>query len=368
MKSWNHLSRGAADLAPGLALSIAVALSAVGVSEAERRLGGAVPVDSYVAAILLGTCLRTAWEPGQKFHTGIRLSGKTLLEIGVALLGASISIDRLGSLSVRLVLGIAALVAVAVVCTYAISRAVGLSSKLSIMIACGNSICGNSAIAAVAPIIDADPKDMAAAIAFTAIWGIPIVIVLPWAALWLGLRPQEYGTFAGLTIYSVPQVIAATLPLGAIAAQIGTLTKLVRIVMLAPVLFAFSLLFRPNTSSEMTSSDLHRALMPPWFILGFFALMSLRSAGLIPDAALAPVASLSNALTLLAMAALGLSSDAKLLLRSSGRMTGAIAASTVLLVLLSIGVASLSYKDDPGHSNQLPSSSILRLTGESRPC
>jgi uncharacterized integral membrane protein (TIGR00698 family) len=334
--------RNATRFAPGLALSLAVSLASFCISEAERRLGGGTPIDSYVAAILLGTVLRTAWEPAPKFNPGIRLSGKTLLEIGVALLGASISVDRLGSLSVRLVLCITALVAVAVACTYAISRAVGLSSKLSIMIACGNSICGNSAIAAVATIIDADPKDMAAAIAFTAIWGIPIVIVLPWAALWLGLRPQEYGTFAGLTIYSVPQVIAATLPLGAIAAQIGTLTKLVRIVMLAPVLFAFSLLFRPNTSSEMTSSDLHRLLMPPWFILAFFALMLLCSVGLIPDAALAPIATLSNVLTLLAMAALGLSSDAKLLLRSSGRITAAIIASMVLLGLLSFGVVRLS--------------------------
>ncbi|HWG04000.1 MAG TPA: putative sulfate exporter family transporter [Beijerinckiaceae bacterium] len=331
-----HIRR-VAHFAPGLALSIAVSIASIGISEAERRLGGGTPIDSYVAAILLGTAMRTGLEPGPKFDPGIRFSAKTLLEIGVALLGASIGIRMLGGLSAQLIIGIAALVAVAVASSYAISRAVGLSSKLSIMIACGNSICGNSAIAAVAPVVDADPKDMAAAIAFTAIWGIPIVVALPFVALRLGLRPQDYGAFAGLTIYSVPQVMAATLPIGAIATQIGTLTKLVRIVMLAPVLFVLSLVFRP----EVDRGGLHRLLMPPWFILGFFALMALRSVGGVPDAALGFVTTTSNTLTLVAMAALGLNSDAKLLARAGGRVTIAIVASMFLLGLLSFCVVSL---------------------------
>jgi uncharacterized integral membrane protein (TIGR00698 family) len=332
----NHLRDRVADFAPGLALALAISAISVGLSEVERRLIGTIPIDTYVGAILLGTCLRTAWEPRRVFHAGIRFSSKTLLEVGVALLGASISVQMLDRMSTILVLGIAALVAVVVACSYLISRSLGLSSKLAIMVACGNSICGNSAIAAVAPIIDADPKDMSAAIAFTAIWGIPIVIALPLAAHWLGFRPAQYGTFAGLTVYSVPQVIAATMPLGAVAAQVGTLTKLVRIIMLAPVVFVVSLFFRPHERS-----DWHPLLVPPWFIIAFFALMLSRSAGLIPDEALAPVSAVSNALTLLAMAALGLSSDVKLLARSGGRVTLAIIASMLLLGLLSFGVVSL---------------------------
>lgn len=333
MPAWKPLRQTLSNIAPGVALAVAVAMAALATTVLQGRLIGSVAIDSYVAAILLGTGLRTLWAPHQRFDAGICFAAKMLLEIGVALLGTAISIHMLQEMSALLVLGIAALVAIMVVCSYAIGRVVGLSSKLSIMVACGNSICGNSAIAAVAPIIDADPKDMAAAIAFTAIWGIPIVIALPLAAAWLGLAPARYGTFAGLTIYSVPQVLAATLPLGLIAVQIGTLTKLVRIVMLAPVVVAVSLIFRLRTGPPLRSH-----LLPPWFIVGFFALMALRSVGLVPAAAIPPVAEASNGLTLLAMAALGLSADAKLLVRAGGRVTAATVFSMLLLAALSFGL------------------------------
>jgi uncharacterized integral membrane protein (TIGR00698 family) len=118
--------------------------------------------------------------------------------------------------------------------TYGLGRLFGLPRRMAARIACGNSICGNSAIAAVAPVIGADGEDVSAAIAFPAVLGVIVVLGLPLLAPFLHLSGTQYGALAGLTVYAVPQVLAATAPIGTIAIQMGTLVKLVRVLMLGP--------------------------------------------------------------------------------------------------------------------------------------
>ena len=117
-----------------------------------------------------------------------------------------------------MLLGIASVVAVAILASYGIGRLLGLPVRMALLVACGNSICGNSAIAAVAPVIGADGDDVAASIAFTAVLGVLAVLGLPLLAPLLGLSGHQYGVLAGLTVYAVPQVLAATAPVIAITA------------------------------------------------------------------------------------------------------------------------------------------------------
>jgi uncharacterized membrane protein YadS len=121
---------------------------------------------------------------------------------------------------------------VAIGLSYGIGRLLGLSKRMAILVACGNSICGNSAIAATAPVIGADGDDVAASIAFTAVLGVVVVLGLPLLIPALGLSVHQFGILSGLTVYAVPQVLARTAPAGAAAIQIGTLVKLVRVLML----------------------------------------------------------------------------------------------------------------------------------------
>jgi uncharacterized membrane protein YadS len=100
-----------------------------------------------------------------------------------------------------LIAGIACIVAVAIAASYAIGRAIGLPRRMSILIACGNSICGNSAIAAVAPVIGADSDDVASSISFTAVLGVAVVLGLPFLVPVLQLCLTQYGVLAGLTVY-----------------------------------------------------------------------------------------------------------------------------------------------------------------------
>ena len=171
--------------------------------------------------------------------SGIGFSAKFVLECAIVMLGASVSVTTIVALGPAVIFGIASIVAVAIGTSYAICRILWLPQRMSILIACGNSICGNSAIAAVAPVIGADSDDIASSISFTAVLGVVVVLTLPLLVPILRLSLTQYGVLAGLTVYAVPQVLAATLPIGALSNQVGTVIKLVRILMLGPVVLGF---------------------------------------------------------------------------------------------------------------------------------
>src|ERR1700709_672593 len=171
--SWrDHLAAAPAEFAavvPGLMLCIFITGVAMVLQNWEEATFGHPYVEALVIAILLGIAIRSFWQPGDIWHAGISLSAKTLLEIAVVLLGASISLGAIVASGPALLSGIVVTVAAALAASYATSRALGLPRRVSILIACGNSICGNSAIAAVAPVIGADSDELASSIAFTAI-------------------------------------------------------------------------------------------------------------------------------------------------------------------------------------------------------
>ena len=169
--------------------------------------------------------IRSAWEPDVRWRAGIAFSAKQMLETAVVLLGATISYSAIAASGLSLIAAIVGTVAVVLAASYGISRLLGLPVRLSILVACGNSVCGNSAIAAIAPVIGADGDDIVSSISFTAVLGVMMVLGLPLLVPLLKLSPSQYGILAGLTVYAVPQVLAATVPVGLISTQIGTLGK-----------------------------------------------------------------------------------------------------------------------------------------------
>jgi uncharacterized integral membrane protein (TIGR00698 family) len=338
---------------PGLALCIAITFAAVVVQMLEGRLTGHLYIEALVLAILLGVGIRTAWIPGPRWMPGIQFSARTLLEIAVVLLGASVSAVTVAELGPALLAGIASVVVIAVVASYVICRAFGLSQRMSILVACGNSICGNSAIAAVAPIIGADGDDVASSIAFTAVLGVIVVLGLPLLVSPLDMTLTQYGVFAGLTVYAVPQVLAATLPIGALSNQIGTVVKLVRVLMLGPVLIAISLCCgrlrnkSNGSASRGTVADHGRNRyvlreIVPWFIGGFVIVAVARSLGLLSGDMVALLTTMSAILTTVSMAALGLGVDVRVVAGAGVRVTAAVTASLLVLGLISFVLIHLA--------------------------
>ncbi|HKU05406.1 MAG TPA: putative sulfate exporter family transporter [Bradyrhizobium sp.] len=329
------------SLIPGIALCGLITLVAIGVQNVEERLFDHPYVEALVVAILLGMAIRTVWQPSARWVSGIAFSAKQLLEVAVMLLGASISFAAVMASGAFLLTAIVATVAIMLAISYGLSRTLGLPVKLSILIACGNSICGNSAIAAVAPVIGADGDDIASSISFTAILGVLMVLGLPLLIPLLNLSATQYGILAGLTVYAVPQVLAATVPAGIVSTQIGTLVKLVRVLMLGPLVVGLSLVAarrRKRNADATKGPPLSLFKLVPWFIIGFLLLAALRSLHLVPDLAIVPVTKTAAILTVLSMAALGLGVDVRVLSTVGGRVTAAVTLSLLLLLALSLGL------------------------------
>ncbi len=231
---------------PGMALSAAIGLAAWGIQTIEESLIGHAIIESLVVAILLGTLIRTFWKPTPLFAPGISYTAKNVLEFAIVLLGASVSLPVLLQAGPALIAAIILLVAFGIAASLTIGRLMGLNPKLAILVAVGNSICGNSAIAAVAPVIGATAEDIASSIAITAVIGVLMVLGLPLLIPLLQFSFYQYGVLAGMTVYAVPQVLAATFPVSTLSGQIGTLVKLVRVLMLGPVVIFFALRARSS--------------------------------------------------------------------------------------------------------------------------
>ncbi|MDB5736939.1 MAG: putative sulfate exporter family transporter [Sphingomonas bacterium] len=320
---------------PGLLLCLAVTAAALFAERIEAALTGRAWIEALVLAILVGTAIRTFWKPAARFEPGIAFSAKILLEVAVMLLGATVSLGALAGAGGMLVGGIVLTVFVAIGASYGLGRLLGLPPRMATLIACGNAICGNSAIAAVAPVIDADCEEVAASIAYTAVFGVVVVLLLPFVVLLLKLDPLAGGALAGLTVYAVPQVIAAAAPLGPVAVQLGTIVKLVRVLMLGPVVMTLSLIVGRQKGGEARGA-MPIGRMLPWFILGFLALAALRSIGVVPTVLVAPAGKIAGWLTIVSMAALGLGVDMRSVTAAGPRVMA-----TVMLSLLLLGAIAL---------------------------
>ena len=330
------------NYAPGLGLVLSITALAYAVQFAEIKLMGHSMIEALVVALLVGILWRNTIGLSSRNILGVRFAGKQMLELAIVLLGASLDLSLVTAAGSSIIVAAVLTVCLSLTVTFGIGRMIGLNRRLATLIAVGNSICGNSAIAAVAPVIGAETDDIASSIALTAVVGVVMVLCLPVlvGALHLGL--YQYGVLAGLTVYAVPQVMAATFPLGVLSVQVGTLVKLLRVLLLGPVILLLVMVGRKKLDAP---PRLYWLRIVPWFIGGFMLMAGLRSEGIIPSAAVDGLRQISLALTVVAMAALGLEANLHAIRKVGARVVvtvtlsllALIAISATLILLLHIG-------------------------------
>lgn len=289
-------------LAPGLGACLAFTAIALLAGAAQQAALGHVLVEPLVVALLLGVVAGNlaradALEPGTSF------AARQLLEVAVVLLGLTLDAARVLAAGIGLLALIVAGVTVALAAGYAIGRLLGLAPRLAILVAVGNAICGNSAIVAVAPVIGAARQEVATAIALTAVVGVAMVLGLPFLLPVIGLDHYGYGVLAGMSVYSVPQVVAASFPVSQLAGQVATLVKLIRVLLLGPVVVLFSIGARRVAAADATTRRWTSYL--PWFVAGFVLLAAVRSIGLVPDSVVEGTRGPTTLLMTISMAGLG---------------------------------------------------------------
>jgi uncharacterized integral membrane protein (TIGR00698 family) len=324
-------------LGPGVALASAITLVAVGLGEFQELFVDHVVFEPLVLALLIGLAVRAVWVPANVFLPGIAFAAKPLLEFAIVVLGASLNLRAIVDAGGQLVVAVLISVTLSLCLGMGLGRLAGLGARQSALVAVGNAICGNSAIAAVAPAIRAKKEEVANAIALTAVLGIGVVLALPLIGRALDLTDERYGVVAGLTVYAVPQVLAATIPVSAEAGQVASLVKLTRVVLLGPVVALFAWMFRERgDGAGATATRMPLGKYLPWFVVGFLAMSLLRTSGVIPVGLGDAAKEVSRVLTSIAMAALGLGVDVRTVKSSGARVGGVVVLLTVLMVIAAI--------------------------------
>ncbi len=319
----------------GLALVLAVSIVAWTAELALTAIVGHPTLEAIVLAILIGAIVRACWTPPKRLEAGIAFAAGFLLELAIVLLGFGADLHQFIKAGLPLVASIIGVVAAAIVSGVAIGRALGLSPVHALLVACGNAICGNSAIAALAPVLGANKDEVASAIAYTAVLGVVVILGLPFLAPLFGLNDYQYGVLAGLTVYAVPQVIAAAYPVSLLAGQTATLVKLVRVLMLGPLVVIFSLRRRRNAAmiGSMKITEI-----VPWFVIGFLLAAALRSSGDVNTAFAISSGTAARVLTVLAMAALGLNVDLKAIRKIGPKVALTVTGSLAVMVTIALAI------------------------------
>ena len=309
---------------PGYLLAIAVAAASFGLHALPIR-----PLrmtSAAIMAILAGLAVRNLFDIPAAMVDAAKTMVKRLIPVTIVLTGAGLNFAAIAAVGLEAIAVTVLSMSVAMGAAYYAGRALGLWRRTSVLIGAGTAICGNSAIVAVAPLIDAEDDDVMLSMTTINLLGLVLMFVSPLAGRLMGLADQEFGVWAGSTIHAVPQAVTAGFAYSQKAGALATLVKLVRVALLAPLVFVLAAGYARHHTTKM---KVHYARLIPTFIWGFLAIALLNTLGLLPVLEFRPAGSaaplqvgLADALSqashyvlTLAMAAMGLEVNLRFLAR-----------------------------------------------------
>lgn len=292
-------------------------------------------VSPLLVAIVLGALLTNliavpaAWQPGVQF------AAKKLLRLGIVLLGLQLSLGQVAGLGAGMIVVVVAIVGLGILITMGIGKLLRVPLTQTLLIACGFSICGAAAVAALDGVMENDEEEVATAVALVVLFGSLMIVLVPLLTGALHLGDPRSALFAGGSIHEVAQVVAAAGTLGPGAVDQAVLVKLARVLMLAPVMAAMGLVIRRHPRLKHAGEAGTRPPLVPLFVVGFIAMMLLASTGVVPEVVLSGAKVAQTALLSAAMFALGLGVRLKSLVKVGPRPL-------LLGVLSTIAVAGIA--------------------------
>ncbi|MEV8512112.1 putative sulfate exporter family transporter [Dactylosporangium sp. NPDC051484] len=309
--------------APGLLAAAAAAVAGYAVN----RVAGSA-ASPVVVAVVLGILVRGLGGYHARLRDGLTFASRTLLRAGVVPLGLQLAVSDVRQLGVGAVAVILLSVGTAFVVTRWCGRLLGLSPARALLIATGVSICGASAVAAMKQVSDGDEEDVVTAVAVVTVLGTLCLAALPALGMLLGLDETTLGLWAGTSVHEVGQVVAIGGMAGAAALTVAVVAKLCRVLLLAPLVAVVAATRRDAAGA--------RPPVLPWFVVGFMAMVAVRSTGLLPDAVLHDAATASGLMLAAAMFALGTAVDLSSVARGGWRALSAGVLGTVVLAGVSL--------------------------------
>lgn len=238
-------------------------------------------IEPVTVALPLGMLIGNAAKLPERLRRGIRYAVKSILTAGIILLGARLDFGDVMRVGAPALLISAAQVALLFLLALSLRRIFGIGEKQATLLGIGTAICGGSAVIATGPVIEAEEKDVAFAVATVSFLGLITMFLLPPLGKALQMEPHAFGVWAGLAIHQTPQVVAAGFTYAPDAGQSATLVKLARVCLLAPLVLALSLLYRKKNHGGSRRKLGLTDFLPP-MVLGFLSLAVAHSLGLIP--------------------------------------------------------------------------------------
>ena len=293
-------------------LGIAICFAVAGVSVfLEEQIPGGL-LGASIIALFMGTILNSFFHPAW-MKPALKFTSKRILKAAIVLLGASLSVGTIMSVGKMTFFVMIFTFAMCFGGGYFIRKLFGLNWKLSNLISAGTGICGGSAVAAIAPVIEADDKDIAFAMSSTFLFDMVMIALYPLMGKALGMSDIAYGIWAGTSVNDTASVVASGYAFSEAAGDFATMVKLTRTIAIIPTVLVFAWIGTRIKQKELKASGegkkVNMMKIIPWFIGGFLLLAIINSAGLIPANVSSVMKGTSKFLMVTALAAIGLNTS-----------------------------------------------------------
>lgn len=283
---------------PGLLLTFTIAATAFVL----RHVPGLAGFSPMILAVLIGILVRNTVGYPAAAQPGIAISIRRVLRFAIVLLGMQLTVSQVMALGINGALIVTASLSATFAFTVVMASAIGVDRKLAFLIGAGTSVCGASAVVATNAVAGAQQDDVTYAIASVTVLGTVAMFVYPPLATMMALNPHDYGLWTGASIHEIAQVVAASFQYGHYAGEFGTLAKLSRVILLAPLVL--SLGFFVMRSSGPGRPTAHPPV--PWFVFGFLAIIGINSLLDLSENLRASLMVCTSFLLSVALAAMGL--------------------------------------------------------------
>jgi uncharacterized integral membrane protein (TIGR00698 family) len=345
--------QNATDRLPGLVLAAIVAALAIALG----KIGwfASTGISALTLAIVLGMLIGNTLYPriARAAAGGVTFSKQTLLRLGIILYGLRLTFQDIAHVGIAGV----AIDSLVLSSTFILSwwmgtRLFGLDRETALLIGAGSAICGAAAVMATEPVVRGRAEQVTIAVSTVVVFGTVAIFLYP--AIYhfiirnhlLAMSPASYGIFTGSTIHEVAQVVAAGRSISEDTANTAVITKMVRVMMLAPFLAIISAVLartapRARTAPggnvrEPNGARRSSGIVIPWFAVGFIAVAAFNSLGVLPKTAVAAAVTLDTVILAMAMAALGLTTHISAV-RSAGVKPLALAAALFVWLIFGGG-------------------------------
>ena len=299
-----HPASKAFAIVPGLLLTAGIA----GLAFVLRGIPGVAMFSPMILATVIGMALHNIVGTPAWAKPGVKFSLRRVLRLGIILLGLQLMASQVAQVGFTGVAIIAATLVGTLVFTKWLGRVMGVDAKLAELIGAGTSICGASAVIATNTVTRGSDEDVAYAVACVTVFGSFSMLLYPLLPGLIHLSPGAYGLWAGASIHEIAQVVAAAFQDGARSGEIGTVSKLTRVMMLAPVVITLGLIAMRRASPGAGQSG-NAAPPMPWFVLGFVAMVIVNSLVAIPAVPKGWIVAGTTFMLSMALAAMGIETD-----------------------------------------------------------